>query len=540
MTMKTNRSKHNDTEIKKNMEADMNTGVLAEVYGKSDTVIETIDPDHIDESVLLKAGHILRAGGLVAFPTETVYGLGADALNEKAAEKTYAAKGRPSDNPLIVHIADMDALERIVTTIPKKAFLVAEHFWPGPLTMIFHKADVVPYGTTGGLDTVAVRMPVDEVARALIRVGGGYVSGPSANSSGRPSPTRAEHVAEDLTGKIDMILDAGDAKIGVESTILDMTVEPPMILRPGAITQEMLEEIIGVVVVDEAIASEESTKAPKAPGMKYRHYAPKASLTIIEGPLDDIVKAVNKLALGGIKEGKKVGIIATEETRDSYGCGAVKCIGSRANEETIAQNLYGILRDFDQEDVDYIYSESFAVAGIGDAIMNRLGKAAGHQVIRARDVLYRNRYSRIMFVSRSDTLYGPVAVKLLEQMYLEGDYHIDSRGVVVLFPEPINQKMQEVLRERGLLGEGHNSQPLEESDFGEKTLILILERDMKDRLMSEFDRVKNIYPLVDYAGEEGELPDLCGHPLEDYRKAVELLEGLIEKLAKRLNEEDLS
>lgn len=503
------------------------------------TEIVSIDSEHMDEDILARAGAVLKAGGLVAFPTETVYGLGADALNEKAAEKTYAAKGRPSDNPLIVHIADLDALEKIVTSIPEKAISVAEQFWPGPLTMIFEKRGLVPYGTTGGLDTVAVRMPVDQVARALIRAGGGYISGPSANSSGRPSPTRAEHVADDLSGKIDMILDGGSVEIGVESTILDMTVDPPMILRPGAITQEMLEEVIGEVTMDEAIVSEDSNKPPKAPGMKYRHYAPKASLTIVEGPLDDIVKAINKLALGGMKEGQKVGVIATEETIASYGYGVVKCIGSRVDQSTIAQNLYGILREFDQDDVDYIYSESFAIEGIGDAIMNRLGKAAGHQVIRARDVLYRSRYSRILFVSRSDTLYGPVAAKLLEQAELDGDYHIGSRGVVVLFPEPMNQKMQEVLCERGILEVEHNSVLLEESDFGEKTLILILERDMKDRLMSEYDRVKNIYPLVDYVGEDGELPNLCGHSLDDYREAVNLMERLIDKLVKRLNEEDI-
>ena len=232
------------------------------------TIIKKVDKNQIDEDVIQEAGEILKRGGLVAFPTETVYGLGANALDEEAAKKTYAAKGRPSDNPLIVHIADVQALDEIAVNIPPVTEELAFHFWPGPLTMIFEKSNIVPMGTTGGLETVAVRMPSDLIARELILAAGGYVSAPSANTSGRPSPTTAQHVAEDLDGKIDMILDGGSVDIGLESTILDMTVTPPMILRPGAITADMLEEVIGAVSVDETILGSESTQAPKAPGMK--------------------------------------------------------------------------------------------------------------------------------------------------------------------------------------------------------------------------------------------------------------------------------
>ena len=301
------------------------------------------------EAVLKKAGDILKTGGLVAFPTETVYGLGADGLNEDAAKKIYAAKGRPSDNPLIIHITNMDALEEIVDGIPPAARVVAEHYWPGPLTMIFRKADCVPYGTTGGLDTVAVRMPSDEVARAVIDAGGGYIAAPSANTSGRPSPTTAEHVKEDLSGKIDMIIDGGPVEIGVESSILDMTVEPPMILRPGAVTKEMLEALIGKVSVDQTLIRPDSKKAPKAPGMKYRHYAPKADLTVVEGDMSGVIKEINRLTERRIAEGYKVGIIGTEESLDGYLQGDVKCIGTRDDELTIANRLYGILREFDDD-----------------------------------------------------------------------------------------------------------------------------------------------------------------------------------------------
>lgn len=345
-----------------------------------ETIIKKIDKNDKNTDIIGEAGRILKEGGLVAFPTETVYGLGADALNEDAAKKIYAAKGRPSDNPLIIHITNMKALEKIVTEIPEKAEKIAEKYWPGPLTMIFNKSEVVPYGTTGGLDTVAVRMPVHEIAREVIDAGGGYIAAPSANTSGRPSPTNAEHVAEDLTGRIDMIVDGGPVQIGVESTILDVTVEPPMILRPGAITKEMMEDVIGEVAVDKTLIKPDSKIVPKAPGMKYRHYAPKADLTIIEGPTEKVVEEINRLAKEKADAGYKVGVIGTEETVEKYVTGDVKCIGTRSDENTIAANLFGILREFDDDTVDFIYSESFDTAGIGSAIMNRLLKAAGHHI----------------------------------------------------------------------------------------------------------------------------------------------------------------
>ena len=307
--------------------------------------------------------------------------MGGDGLNASSSEKIYAAKGRPSDNPLIIHIADMESLEGIVTQVPEEARKLANAYWPGPLTMIFQKNYRVPYETTGGLESVAVRMPSHPVARALSAAGGGYIAAPSANTSGRPSPTAAEHVKEDMDGRIDMIVDGGDVEIGVESTILDMTVTPPMILRPGAVTKEMLEDLIGEVAEDVALIDPDSKKKPKAPGMKYRHYAPKAELLIVEGKMDQVIETINRMAKEQIGKGYKVGIIGTEESVASYKEGDVKSIGTREDESTIAVHLYGILREFDQDEVDYIYSESFATGGIGSAIMNRLLKAAGHHVI---------------------------------------------------------------------------------------------------------------------------------------------------------------
>ena len=501
------------------------------------TVIEKINKNQIDEQIVEKAGEILKAGGLVAFPTETVYGLGANALDEEAAKKTYAAKGRPSDNPLIVHIEDVTALDTIAQNVSEKARRIINKFWPGPLTLIFKKTDVVPFGTTGGLQTVAVRMPEDKIARAVIKAGGGYISAPSANASGRPSPTDAKHVWEDLNGKIDMILDAGNVEIGVESSILDMTVEPPMILRPGAITKEMLEEVIGEVAVDKAILSASSDEAPKAPGMKYRHYAPKAQMMIVEGQTTEVVKAIKQIAYEQTRLGYKVGIIATNETIDQYTTGVVKNIGARSNENTIAKNLYKVLREFDEEDVSYIYSEAFEEDGIGNAIMNRLEKAAGHHMIQAKDITRLQKYRRVLFISNSDNCRGPMAAELLRNESLMQEYKIGSRGMVVLFPEPANQKGEAIMRSHQMTMASHVATALSENDFDDETLILTLEEKQKWKIVSEYENVKNVYTLNEYIEDERVVCSAHGQPLVVYGENFELLRELIRKLAKKLNEE---
>lgn len=358
-----------------------------------------------DELWIKAAGEILASGGLVGIPTETVYGLAANALDEAAAAKIYAAKGRPSDNPLIVHIAELSQMKELASEIPETALKLAGAFWPGPLTMILPKKDCVPYGTTGGLETVAIRMPSHPAARKLLQESKLMLAAPSANTSGRPSPTRAEHVYEDLNGKIDMILDDGPVGIGIESTVVDLSGKIPMILRPGYITREMMEQVVGEVLVDPAILEENKDKnfRPKAPGMKYKHYAPKGELLLVSGESDKVVKKIKELAAEKISEGFRVGIIATDETRElyepwlrkeisGYAAGGicsvdsgnkapvvVMSIGTRKDEATISHNLYDILRRMDGEEVSYIYSESFGEGRRGQAIMNRLLKAAGHQ-----------------------------------------------------------------------------------------------------------------------------------------------------------------
>lgn len=348
------------------------------------TEVVEIEEKNIDSKAaenLEKAGNIIKEGGLVAFPTETVYGLGGDALNPDSSRKIYAAKGRPSDNPLIVHVCRFEDVEKIVSEVPEAARKLAEAFWPGPLTMIMNKNGKVPYETTGGLDTVAIRMPDNQIALKLIEKSGGFIAAPSANTSGRPSPTLARYCVEDLSGKIEMIIDGGQVGIGLESTIVDLTSEVPMILRPGYITAQMLEDVLGEIAIDRTIIDSSSTQKPKAPGMKYRHYAPKGELTIVQGTQEQVVEYINDRTKEAALEGKRVGVIGTDATKSLYDAEIVKSVGSRDDEKTIAHELFKVLREFDDENIDVMYSESFDDSGIGQAIMNRLLKAAGHHVI---------------------------------------------------------------------------------------------------------------------------------------------------------------
>lgn len=346
-----------------------------------DTIVYRIANTIEDDKAIQTAGKIIKQGGLVAFPTETVYGLGGDALNPDSSRKIYAAKGRPSDNPLIIHICKLEDIDKIISVFPDQAKKLAQEFWPGPLTMVLPKSDMVPKETTGGLDTVAVRMPVDPIALSFIEAAGGYVAAPSANVSGRPSPTSSRYVEEDMYGRIEMIIDGGDVEIGLESTIVDLTGKVPMLLRPGRITLEMLKEILGEVEVDKTILAGNAAGRPKAPGMKYKHYAPKGELTIIAGESGAVVKKINELAVRGMQQGEKIGIIGTEENISFYQGHSIKSVGKRDDEVSIAKHLYRILREFDDEGITLIYSESFSAGGMGQAIMNRLLKAAGHQIV---------------------------------------------------------------------------------------------------------------------------------------------------------------
>lgn len=364
-----------------------------------------------DDEIYALAGEIIRRGGLVAFPTETVYGLGGNALDPEASRKIYAAKGRPSDNPLILHIADFDGLVPLVKEIPDNARRLMNQYWPGPMTLIFEKSDIVPRQTTGGLDTAAVRMPSHEAARRLIRAAGVPVAAPSANLSGKPSPTSAAHVIADMDGRIDMIIDGGDVPIGLESTIVDVTGGEAMILRPGYIGVDAVRRIAGSGRLDPAIVGKpDPDMKPKAPGMKYRHYAPKAEITIVRAENDGLNEAaldgriegaaaarqdhtvdpavivaakICSLAREKVAAGFRTRILCAQEHRDLYPRELVKTIGCLSDDGSIAHNLYKCLRDFDLEQVDFVFSEAFDDNALGEAIMNRLTKAAGYHIVTA-------------------------------------------------------------------------------------------------------------------------------------------------------------
>ncbi|WP_409252256.1 L-threonylcarbamoyladenylate synthase [Bacillus sp. SCS-153A] len=326
---------------------------------------------------IVEASQFLKDNEVIAFPTETVYGLGANAMSDEAVDKIFAAKGRPSDNPLIVHISNKEQLNELVEDIPAAAQTFMDQFWPGPLTIIFSKKEgVLSERVTAGLDSVGIRMPDHPVALALIEAANLPIAAPSANVSGRPSPTTAQHVIQDLEGRISGVIDGGETGVGVESTVVDCTSEIPVILRPGGVTKEQLEEAAGRVLVDPSLAEGEG--APKSPGMKYTHYAPDAPLILLEGSREWMQSVIDEKR----KAGMKVGVLTTEESADFYNADKILVTGSRSDLSTVAHSLYDVLRAFNESDVDIIFSETFPQEGVGMAIMNRLQKAAGYNLIK--------------------------------------------------------------------------------------------------------------------------------------------------------------
>ena len=339
-----------------------------------------------DTAVIREAGEALRRGELVAFPTETVYGLGGNGLDAASSAKIYAAKGRPSDNPLILHIAEREELAPLVTEIPPAAKVLADRFWPGPMTLIFRKSALVPKETTGGLDTVAVRMPSHPAARALIRAAGVPVAAPSANLSGRPSPTEADRVREDLDGRIAWILDGGPSEIGLESTIIDLTGPAPVVLRPGYIGLSALRELFPEASLDPAVsAPPREDLRPKAPGMKYRHYAPKGRMTLVKGSPEAAAVYIRREALALRAQGKKPGVLCGEESEGRYEGLLTVSLGKTEGGAEPAHRLYEALRRMDDLGVTDIFSECFDGGPLGEALMNRLTKAAGYHIVQAEE-----------------------------------------------------------------------------------------------------------------------------------------------------------
>jgi L-threonylcarbamoyladenylate synthase len=349
------------------------------------TLVLKVNPQKPEANPIQTAAEIIRKGGLVAFPTETVYGLGADAFNGDAVLRLFEAKRRPLDNPPIVHVAAKADVVPLVEQIPQKAQLLINKFWPGPLTLVLKHSPRVPKVTTAGLDTVAVRMPIHPVAAALIKASGCPIAAPSANLAGKPSPTTAEHVYEDLNGRIDAILDGGATNIGVESTVVDFSTDPPMLLRPGGLPFETLKKVLPDLVLHSFVEAEKEISEEKirSPGMKHKHYAPKAPVILVEGGLEAVVAKIKELSEAYKHDGKRVGVLATDETQSSYNADAVMSLGTRSNVTTIAANLFRLLREMDAKGVDVIIAEGVPPEGLGLAIMNRLRKASGYHIVKA-------------------------------------------------------------------------------------------------------------------------------------------------------------
>lgn len=349
------------------------------------TIVLKVDSQAPNMTKIRLAANIIRKGGLVAFPTETVYGLGADALNAEAVLALFRAKKRPLDNPPIVHVCDAKDVRRLVEKIPAKAHRLMKDFWPGPLTLIFKRSKIVPEVTVAGLNTIAIRMPRHEVALSLIKKSGCPLSAPSANLAGKPSPTMAKHVLDDLDGRIDLILDAGPTSIGVESTVLDLTVVPPQVLRPGGTPFEALKETLHNVKLNPAATAEKALHIENArsPGMKHKHYAPDAEVVLVEGEMPAMISKVNELTLTYRRRQRRVGILCTDETAGRYEADVVKSLGSRSDLPSVARSLFRSLREFDAEKVDVIFAEGLPIEGLGLAVVNRLRKAAGYKIVKA-------------------------------------------------------------------------------------------------------------------------------------------------------------
>lgn len=327
------------------------------------------------------AAKIIRDGGLLAIPTETVYGLGADALNEDAVLRIFLAKGRPQDNPLIIHVPDSSWLARYCEDVPPEAYALAEKFWPGPLTMILPRKPIVPLRTTGGLETVGVRCPNHPITRAVIAAADVPIAAPSGNTSGRPSPTCIADMIEDMDGKIEGMFDGGPCAVGVESTIIDLTCTPPRLLRPGGLPLEALEAVLGHVDVDKAVVSLlKAGERPKAPGMKYRHYAPNAEVLVAEGAPRKAASRIAREYDARAAQGQRCIIFATEQTRALYSGRQYVIIGDRKEPATLCANLFAQLRAH-SDDVDVILAEGLPEQGEGLAYMNRLLRAAGFHVL---------------------------------------------------------------------------------------------------------------------------------------------------------------
>ncbi len=466
---------------------------------------------------LSKAAELLKLGKRVIFPTETVYGLGANALDIAAVKSIFEAKGRPSDNPLIVHIWDISQVEEIAEDFPEKARLLAEKFWPGPLTIILKRKSCIPDEVTAGLDTVGIRMPENAVARELLSLCNLPIAAPSANISGRPSPTDANYVIEDMMGRVEGIIDGGNCSVGVESTVIDMTSEIPTILRPGGVTAEEITEVLGEVLGGREKAEDNET--PKAPGMKYTHYAPSAPVRIIKGSVGEIEGFLNHRTL-------KCGILTFDEF--NLNTNAVKIsLGSIKNPSECARRLFRALRDMDKHGVLEIYAPEIGTDGLWAAVKNRLYKAAGGEIINAKG-------KEIVFVCTGNTCRSPMCEGIFNSLPYKG-YYASSAGIFAQNGDKASQNSVLALSEMGINIENHRARQLTPEIIEGAKLIITLTKGHKDAILSLGNNLQNkVITLGEAAGENRDISDPFGGDISIYRACRDEILDLVKKAYDRL------
>ena len=463
---------------------------------------------------LIQAAKLLSDGKTVIFPTETVYGLGANALDENAAEKIFSAKGRPSDNPLIVHISNMDLLGDLVAEVPDIAKKLMDKFWPGPLTLIFKKSDKVPKTVTGGLDTVAVRMPSHSTAKRLLEYAKIPIAAPSANLSGKPSPTIIEHVKEDMDGRVDGIIDGGDCQVGVESTVLDISCETPKLFRPGGVTAEEIEDVIGKKI--DIVTSVKEGETPKSPGLKYKHYAPQTQVLILSGTFEERSVYAEKLS-----KTKKIGLLDFDDVPRICKSAVFSSLGNSKNPLDATHRLFAALRELDKKDIDIILAPEISDEGVWSAVKNRLYRAAGESIISLGA-------KKIVFVCTGNTCRSPMAEGILRD--LAGDKVSVSSAGIAAGISTASKKSVDAMAEIGIDISGHTSKQLTPDMMAEADLILTMTKAHKMILvMSQPEFKEKIMTLSEWAETDEDVSDPYGGDLDKYRNCRDQIKGLIEK-----------
>ncbi len=466
------------------------------------------------------AAEILKQGGNVIFPTETVYGLGADAKNPDAVQNIFKAKGRPSDNPLIVHIANREMLNGIVNNMSQKAKELTDKFWPGPLTVILKKDKSVPNVTTGNLDTVAVRMPENKTALKLIKFSGIPIAAPSANLSGKPSPTTFGHCVNDMNGRVDAIIEGEDCKVGVESTVIDLSCEPPVILRPGAVTYEEICETIGDVKILDKLKEGEK---PKSPGLKYKHYSPDARVVILSGETDKKIEYIKKAA-----ESRLVGVLDFEEN-PIYSDGIYISLGKSTEPLSASHNLFNALREMDKQGAEVVFAPEISDDGIWRAVKNRLYRAAGEEVV------YIDKLKRILFVCTGNTCRSPMAECIFNKMCFDkGVYAIANSAGIFSDGSEKSANSIKVLSEIFINPSEKFSKQVKADDIEKSDLVLTMTESHKNLLISEFGYSDKIKTLGEFSEIGIDVPDPFGGNTDIYRACRDVIYELISKAIDRL------